>query len=156
MYRTRGTGLLADSPISSRGHLLGADILDDLLGVVQREPERREPVSDLGRTRIVAHVVNDLVRNVDHHDASPRFMARRVAVVAMTERHGVSFEDVTYERLTNAAGDGHVSPLVDRYCWFGLEADAELGKRGIIIDDPDDRMEFLLDRLEEALDAWNA
>jgi len=83
-------------------------------------------------------------------------MARRVAVVAMTERHGVSFDDLTYQRLQNAVGDDDLSPLVRQYCWWGLEADAELGKRGIIIDDPDERMEFLLDRLEEALDAWNA
>jgi hypothetical protein len=74
----------------------------------------------------------------------------------MVEKRGISFRDLTAKRLDNAAGDEPLSPLVDRYCWWGLEADAELGKRGIIIDDPDERMEFLLDRLEEGLDAWNA
>lgn len=74
----------------------------------------------------------------------------------MVEKRGVSFDDATFERLNRVVGDGKLSPVVDRYCWWGLEADAELGKRGILIDDPDERMEFLLDRLEEGLDAWNA
>jgi len=75
---------------------------------------------------------------------------------SMVEKRGVSFGDMTFKRLTNAVGEGDLSPLVNRYCWWGLEADAELGKRGIIIDDAEERMEFLLDRLEEGLDAWNA
>lgn len=73
----------------------------------------------------------------------------------MTERHGVAFRDDTWERLTAKAGDDAVSPIVDRLCWFGLEAEAEMARRGIHIDDPADRAEFLLDRLEEGLDGWD-
>lgn len=74
----------------------------------------------------------------------------------MVTKIGVSFRDPTAERLKAKAGDGPLSPIVDRLSWFGLEAEAELGKRGIHIDDPDERAEFLLDRLEDGLDAWNA
>jgi len=72
------------------------------------------------------------------------------------KQRGISFDEPTYERLLAAVGDGELSPLVREYCWWGLEADAELGMRGIHIDDDRERMEFLLDRLEEGLDAWNA
>lgn len=74
----------------------------------------------------------------------------------MVEKRGISFQELTAKRLDAKAGDGKVSPIVDRLCWFGLEAEAEMGKRGIQIDDPEERAKFLLDRLEEGLDSWNA
>lgn len=72
-----------------------------------------------------------------------------------TRKAGISFDARTHERLMAVVGDGHLSPLVDALCWQGLEINAELARRGIHIDDHRKRTEFVLDRLEDGLDAWD-
>lgn len=159
MYESGQTLVLVDSPISCYGLLeLLAVSLDDLLWILQRPPECSQLLGDgLGvvRAEPVRDLLNHVVVDVHQHARPPPLKPSADGCPGMKQR-GISFDEDTYKRLLKAAGEDHLSPLVRRYCWWGLEADAELGKRGILIDDPDERMEFLLDRLEEGLDAWNA
>lgn len=135
-------------------------VLDHLHRVLQNLPETADAFEHFVGVWVVAHGLDELamevVVDVGYHDATPHFLPRRVAPATMSRKAGISFDEHTFERLQRVAGEDHLSPIVDRYCWMGLEADAELGKRGIMIDDETERMEFLLDRLEEGLDAWNA
>ena len=134
---------------------------DHLAGVVDPEqPEVEQRIADVLSRRLDTELVGDplgfFLGNVNHHVGPPPFKPPGAATPGMSERHGVSFDEATWERIAAKAGDDAKSPIIDRLCWFGLEAEAELARRGIHIDSADERAEFLLDRLEEGLDAWNA
>lgn len=95
-----------------------------------------------------------LVADRDYcHARSPTVMVHRAVGGAMTRKRGISFTDATDERMQASAGDDPISPLVEHWCRLGLDAEAELAKRGIIIDDADERREAILDALEAGLDA---
>lgn len=154
----RRTAALADPSISSIPNLR-FDIFDHLDGVLQLRPKKGQRLGDF-LWRVAADVLGDglghVVFDVHDHDAPPPLKPTTTDAGCMTRKRGVSFDDHTFERLERVAGDGSLSKVVDRYCWRGLEEDRELAKRGITIEDPAERTEFVLDILTDALDEWNA